>query len=233
MNSTNKLRSLKLILCLPFLMAVSGCEPKVDLGIEDNSDVASAIDADGADGDSDPVASNDTSDAGAPEKPPAKPVVRISDEAFRFAAHDGKTDVVRQSIDSGKDVNAKDPRTSHTALHLAAYNGHNEIVKLLLEHDAVVDCRDHEGKTPLIHACTGPFPKTVEILLEAGADINATESTEGFTPLMMAAGIGETDVVKVLLERGADATVKDSDQDTALSHAKNSRHAEIIALLEK
>ena len=115
---------------------------------------------------------------------------------------------------------------------MAAYNGHSHTVKFLLEHGATVDCRDDEGKTPLIHACTGPFAETVEILLEAGADVNAKESTESFTPLMMAAGLGQPEVVKVLLRHNADKTVLDDDQESARDHARNSGHAEIVALLE-
>jgi ankyrin repeat protein len=204
-------------------LSVSGCEPKVDLGVASKPEVAAPLDAKSPD---------ETVTAPAVEKP-ASSEIKISDEAFRFAAHDGRIETVRSSIQSGKEVNAKDPTTSHTAMHMAAYNGHSDIVKLLLEHDAAVDPRDAEGKTPLIHACTGPFPETVEILLAAGADINAAEATEGFTPLMMAAGLGQSEVVKVLLSHGADITIEDQDKDTALNHAKNSGHAEIVALLEK
>lgn len=226
--------------CCLVMLAISGCESKVDLDVKNESAVSSVP----KQADEQPSAQATGASEAAIASPPeesranqqetaANPRVRISDEAFRVAAHNGKIETVRSSIHAGKDVNVKDPRTSYTAMHMAAYNGHHEIVTLLLEHDAVVDCRDAEGKTPLIHACTGPFPKTVEILLEAGADINAAESTEGFTPLMMAAGIGETEVVKVLLRHGADKAIQDIDNDTALSHARNSGHTEIVSLLQQ
>jgi len=157
---------------------------------------------------------------------------RISDEDFRVAAYEGKIGTVRDAIEAGSDVNAKDPEKSLTALHMAAYNGHSEIVKLLIEHGATIDCRDAEGKTPLIHACTDAFPETVEILLDAGADVNARESTEGFTPLMMGAGLGQADVVRVLLQHDADKAMRDDDGDAATDHARNSGHAEIVKLLE-
>ena len=163
---------------------------------------------------------------------PKPTVIKISDDAFRMAAYEGKLETVRKAIESGTDVNAVDSVKSLTALHMAAYNGHSEIVKFLLEHDATVDCRDNEGKTPLIHACTGPFAKTVEILLDAGAQLNATESTESFTPLMMAAGLGQIEVVKVLLARNADKSILDQDNDLAIDHARNSGHTEIVKLLE-
>ena len=225
MNKTKELRRPLFSASCLFILAVSGCEPKVDLGAEVKTAAVLGLDASDKE-------SIETVDVPAAEKP-STALTKISDEAFRIAAHDGRIETVRNSIKSGKEVNAKDPTTSYTAMHMAAYNGHSNIVKLLLEHDAEVDCRDVEGKTPLIHACTGPFPETVEMLLAAGADINAAETTEGFTPLMMAAGLGQTEVVKVLLSHDADATIQDQDNDTALSHAKNSGHAEIIALLEK
>ena len=167
-----------------------------------------------------------------PSPPPQPTEPQISADAFRMAAYEGRTETVRKALESGADVNAADPSKSLTALHMAAYNGHSKIVELLLEHDATIDCRDTEGKTPLTHACTGPFAETVEILVKAGADINAKESTESFTPLMMAAGLGQTDVVKVLLRHDADKSVVDDDQESAIDHARNGGHAEIVKLLQ-
>src|SRR5690606_38110302 len=118
-------------------------------------------------------------------------------------------------------------------MHMAAFNGHTEVIKLLLAHGAQLDAKDAEGKTPLLHACTGAFAETVELLIEAGADVNTTEATEAFTPLMMAAGLGQTAVVKVLLAHHADKDLLDNDGDSALTHAENSRHAEIVELLKK
>jgi hypothetical protein len=163
---------------------------------------------------------------------PTKPVARMSDEAFRMAAYEGRIESVRKGIEAGSDVNAADPVKSLTPLHMAAYNGHSDVVTLLLEHDAEVDCRDDEGKTPLIHACTGPFAKAVEVLLDAGAELNAKESTESFTPLMMAAGLGQTEVVELLLSRNADKSILDEDKDMAIDHARNEGHAAIVKLLE-
>jgi ankyrin repeat protein len=164
---------------------------------------------------------------------PEEKSVRISDDDFRFAAYEGNLEAVRQAIAAGNNVNAADPEKSLTALHMAAYNGHREVVQLLLENEATIDCRDNEGKTPLIHACTGPFAPTVEVLCAAGADVNARESTEAFTPLMMGAGLGEIEVVRVLLRHKADKSLRDDDGDSAIQHAKNSGHADIVELLDK
>lgn len=168
---------------------------------------------------------DDTADKGK-----AKPTPKISGDAFRMAAYEGRLDTVRSAIESGMDVNVADPR-SLTALHMAAYNGHAETVNYLIKQGATVDCRDSEGKTPLIHACTGPFAKAAEALINAGADIDARESTQGFTPLMMAAGLGQKEVVEVLLKHKADKTLVDKDNESAADHARISGHDEIVAML--
>ncbi len=165
------------------------------------------------------------------EEPKPTPM-RMTDDAFRFAAYEGKLEDVRQGIAAGNNVNSLDPERALTPLHMAAFNGHTSVVKLLLEHGALVDAKDNEGKTPLLHACTGPFPETVEVLIAANADINVKEATEAFTPLMMAAGLGQVEVVKLLLRHNADKAVLDNDGDTALQHAKNSGHATIVEILE-
>jgi ankyrin repeat protein len=170
---------------------------------------------------------DDTADKGK-----AKPTPKISGDAFRMAAYEGRLDSVRSAIESGMDINLADPTRSLTALHMAAYNGHTETVNYLIKQGATVDCRDSEGKTPLIHACTGPFAKAAEALIGAGADIDARDSTEGFTPLMMAAGLGQTEVVEVLLKHQADKTLVDNDNESAADHARNSGHDEIVALLK-
>ncbi len=150
-----------------------------------------------------------------------------------MAAHDGRLTTVQAAIESGINVDAKDPGRNYTALHMAAYNGHTETVKYLIAQGASIDPRDHEGKTPLIHACTGPFAPTVKALIEAGADVNAKDTTESFTPLMMAAGLGQKEVVAVLLQHGADKTALDDDNESALDHARNAGHAEIVKQLEQ
>lgn len=53
-------------------------------------------------------------------------------------ASTGRVDEVRQILDAGLDVNAKD-YDLRTALHLAASEGHYGVVKLLLERDAYVN----------------------------------------------------------------------------------------------
>ncbi len=181
-----------------------------------------------------PAAAQETQTADASDEAQTShaPTRTISDEGFRFAAYEGNIETVRQALEAGMDVNSSNSDTKLTPLHMAAYNGHTSVVKLLIENDAAIDARDREGKTALTHACTGPFQETVALLLEAGADINAREATEGFTPLMMAAGLGQMEVVKVLLRNDADTSLRDTDGDRAIDHARTSGHLEIVKLIE-
>ena len=178
------------------------------------------------------VESPETSAVTSQTQPEATPM-RLTDDAFRFAAYEGKIDSVREGLKAGNNVNATDPERRLTPLHMAAYNGHVEVIKLLLEHGATLDVRDIEGKTPLLHASTGPYAEAIKVLIAAGADVNAAEATEAFTPLMMAAGLGQTEVVKILLAHKANRDLLDNDGDSALKHAQNSGHLDIVELLKQ
>lgn len=151
--------------------------------------------------------------------------------ALHLAAHDGRKHIVSLLIDNKATIDIRDNQ-GHTPLLMAAYNGHTEVIKILHQSGAEIDARDSQGNTPLIHASSGPYQDAVEYLIESGADINAIDSGEGFTPLMTAAALGEVQVVQVLLKHNADKSIKDGDGDTAMSHAMNSKNAEIVALLK-
>ena len=73
-----------------------------------------------------------------------------------------KVDVVRQLIDHGADVAARD-ETGLTPLHLAAFSGSFEIVWLLIEHGADVTAQDGCRVTPLHFASSTVSPKTTSL----------------------------------------------------------------------
>jgi ankyrin repeat protein len=84
---------------------------------------------------------------------------------LHWAAENGLTEIARQLLDQGSDVNARD-NFSNTPLHLAARLP--EMLELLLSRGAQPGARNAFGNTPL-HLAVGNR-RAVELLLAAGAD---------------------------------------------------------------
>lgn len=69
------------------------------------------------------------------------------DQPIHHAARNGDTEVVRLLIESGADVNAKNPR-GHTVLYCAGGHGHVDTLQLLLNAGADCDTKfTHDAKT--------------------------------------------------------------------------------------
>jgi len=68
-------------------------------------------------------------------------------------------------------------------------------------------------------------------LISNGANVNVTNGV-GATPLIYAATFNKPDIVELLLTNTADKTAKDSQNKTALDHAKSNGFDAIVKLLE-
>lgn len=90
--------------------------------------------------------------------------------ALHHAATDGPVEMVRDLLDAGADINAKDSR-GFTPLTLAIAADHQDsgIVRLLIDHGADVNARAGTGETPLDWAEKFGFPQAVAMLNKAGA----------------------------------------------------------------
>lgn len=145
------------------------------------------------------------------------------------AAATGNTHTVKDLINKGADVNAKE-ENGFTPLMLSSWHGHIDIVQHLIAKGAHVNAKTNEGLTALLSALEQGHYDIAKILIASGADVNV-KGMDDRTPLMGESYRGNYDIVKLLLDSGADVNAKDKDGLTALMWAVSSGHTEVVSLL--
>jgi len=162
--------------------------------------------------------------------------LKPSVQSLLDAASNGSTDVVRQLLEKGGNIEARRSDNGSTPLLIAARCGHTEVVRLLLDKGADIEAtRSDYGSTPLDSAADNGHTDVVRMLLEKGANIEATRTDAGETPLHSAAYSGHTDVVRMLLEKGANIEATKSDHGAiSLDSAAYNGHTDVVKMpLEK
>ena len=102
---------------------------------------------------------------------------------LRDASKEGKLEVVKDLIRTGKELDEHTNLNGQTPLALAARYGHVEVCRELVDAGAGVDIADNDGWTPLIEAAFYGQLQSVKFLVgETKADINMT-TKNGYTPL--------------------------------------------------
>lgn len=149
---------------------------------------------------------------------------------FERAVAKGLTDVVKQHLEKGTDVNALD-QNGYTPLISASESRQFEVAKLLIEHGAILDAQDSEGATPLLKAVASGFAELVQVLIDKGADIEGRGKTNNKTPLLAAASTGHADIVRLLVDYGAQIEAKTARGSTALLLASEKGHTDVVQLL--
>ena len=94
------------------------------------------------------------------------------------AAGEGNIEAVKQHLDAGVDVNAKNDR-GWTPLHWVASGGHKEIVELLITKGADVNVQGVAGGTPLDNAILRKHPETADLLRKHGGKTGEELKAEG------------------------------------------------------
>ena len=137
------------------------------------------------------------------------------------ASSDATVSQVRECLDLGADVNARDKEGWTPLIWAAKNNSNSEVISLLLGAGAEVNAKSKYGWTPLMWAAlVDEHPEVVSVLLKAGAEVNA-KGRDGVTPLMYAAQYNENpEVISVLLKAGADANASDIQGYIALGYAR-------------
>ena len=101
-------------------------------------------------------------------QPPEPSIAKAPDISIHDAAgFKGNIEAVKQYLDGGADVNAKDGG-GWTPLHHATEAGHKEIAELLIANGADVNAKDKYGRTPLDWAVMLGKPEIADLLRKHG-----------------------------------------------------------------
>jgi len=108
-----------------------------------------------------------------------------ANKALIDAARSGNLQEVKQHLEKGADVNAKDKSFQWTLLQWAISRGHKEVAKLLISKGADVNTMDGNGHTPLHRTAQFSRNEIAELLIANAADVNRLDNAER-TPLDLA-----------------------------------------------
>ena len=159
--------------------------------------------------------------------------------SMHCAAGYGNLPAVRALLESGEDVNKRDPELGRTALYFAAHFDRPVTLKALIEAGADANAQDVDGGTPLFMAAYRNNVMIVMELIDAGADVNLGcrkhhyPELEGTTPLHMAVQYGYEGCVVALIRGGADIHRRTNMGITSLEYAIDYKHEKIAKLLRQ
>lgn len=161
--------------------------------------------------------------------------------ALHVATENGHEKVVAYLLRKGAKANSRD-KNGGTPLMAACKGGHLAVARLLVYYLRAyyrlsgwlgqgLEMNCHDGSTALHYAAERGHVKMVAMLLEEGAQANSMDRY-GRTPLMMACQGCHVGVARLLLEQGGEGLeVRDDEESTALHHAAEGGHEQIIRFL--
>lgn len=131
--------------------------------------------------------------------------------SFLNSVEENEISTVKQLLDSGTDINAKD-KYGYSALHLASFKGLNEMAILLIDRGIDVNSKDKNGQTILHYAALNNQLAVANAALNKGASLGI-EDAHGNEPLWTAVfnDKGRNDrieIIELFLKHGADVNHK-------------------------
>mmetsp|Transcript_1246 Transcript_1246/g.3965 ORF Transcript_1246/g.3965 Transcript_1246/m.3965 type:complete len:337 (+) Transcript_1246:969-1979(+) len=145
--------------------------------------------------------------------------------ALHFAAEHNCHALIRELIQRGADIKAKD-KDSCTPLHLALAHDHFEAVELLATTDTV-NMQSNDGSAALHLAAMTDDTEIIDVILSKKPQLDATDMT-GLTPLLRAASNYKWLAVKHLTEKKADVRKTGPEGYTALHYAAANDKIDVI-----
>jgi ankyrin repeat protein len=151
------------------------------------------------------------------------------------AAQDGDDAGLRQLLDAGAELGARDER-GRTPVLISAVSGHAACVRFGLAPYQNTDCCVVVlfcAPADLFLTCRAPrSPLHCRALLAARADVRAGDN-QGHTPLMGAAMSGHDSCLRIIMEAGAAIDAKTHNDNTPLLLASGAGHAACVRELLK
>ncbi len=138
----------------------------------------------------------------APAPVTATPAALAAPQTLQGAIAKGDDAGAVKLIESGADIESKDPGAGASALHYAVMKDKIALVGLLVQRGADINSRTRSGTTPLHTAVLYGRLEVAEFLVNKGADINA-KSASGATPLSLADAANFQPIAKMLRNKGA------------------------------
>lgn len=132
----------------------------------------------------------------------ATPNALVPAQSLHGAIAKGENDAALKLIESGVDIEAKDPGSGASALHYAVMKDNMALIELMLRRGADVNSRTRSGTTPLHTAVLYGRLEVAQLLIEKGAEIDA-QSSGGATPLSIAEAANLKPLSRMLRLHGA------------------------------